>query len=284
MSNEQAIVGVGWDVGGWRGKSQALAIACWTPGQHHLDWSSPGCGVSQPFSLVKAGGLSLKALVGQVSGASWALVSATSARVVVAIDAPLGFPEAFVRFVSNPTAQELPTTHGENRLAFRGTDRFVMQEYQSVLGTRPFSASLDALTHVGTVALAAVAALREAGYRLLPQDESVSEGARGRTRREAIEVYPALAKVPRLRAKKGEKKSPAALPSIRAVLPNKLTPSTGHRYDAAISAVMAVLFAAAGSLGRFPALVEPQPPCADVSSEGWIYGLPASFVKGQLQD
>ncbi len=52
----------------------------------------------------------------------------------------------------------------------------------------------------------------------------------------------------------------------------ELTPSSGHRYDAALSAVMAVLFAAAGSFRSLPALVEPRVECAKALSEGWILG------------
>ncbi len=95
-----------------------------------------------------------------MSAASWALVSDASVRVIVAIDAPLGFPAEFVTFVKKPRPLEVPREHVANRLAFRATERFVIREYKDALGTRPFSPSLDSLTHVGTVALSAVAGLR----------------------------------------------------------------------------------------------------------------------------
>jgi len=274
------VVGVGWDAAGWAvggqpNRNQAIAIARWMPGTRHLDWTTPGCGVSKAFCLAEAGGLEPEVLVAQVHPASWGLISDPLVRVVVAIDAPLGFPEAFVDFVRCPWAFELPPSHAENRLAFRETERHILTRP----GVKPFSPSLDSVTHVTTVALSSVARWRDAGYRLMPQDGPADK----EPLREVIEVYPALAKVPRRRARKGEPKAPraAALPEVASLLRDDLSPEDDHRYDAAVCTVMAILYAAAGSFPGFPAPEGPPEGCAAALTEGWIYYALPSLDAGR---
>jgi hypothetical protein len=82
-------------------------------------------------------------------------------RVVLAVDAPLGFPQEFVRSASAHIGSVRPMKGGpsepfiNNRLAFRETDRFVFE----MVRKRPLSPSLDSLANNVTKARAT---LREA--------------------------------------------------------------------------------------------------------------------------
>lgn len=74
--------------------------------------------------------------------------------LVVAIDAPLGFPRAFVRFLSGDEPAEIlcPDREIESLLAYREKDRHVY----GVFGKKPLSAAFDKLGNNATVAMAHV--------------------------------------------------------------------------------------------------------------------------------
>ncbi|MBW3166103.1 hypothetical protein [Ferrimonas balearica] len=41
------VIAIGWDVGGWQGKKQAVAIAAWNRGDAQVTW----LGISRAFSF-----------------------------------------------------------------------------------------------------------------------------------------------------------------------------------------------------------------------------------------
>ena len=85
----QPVLGVGWDVGGWIGRKQAVAIAEWK--DHSAQWlATPTC-----FSIAQLGehwG------VDDLVRCAWPEAPneiLETRELVMAIDAPLGFPVAF---------------------------------------------------------------------------------------------------------------------------------------------------------------------------------------------
>jgi len=94
---------------------------------------------------------------------------------------------------------------------------------------------------------------RLADLQLVPKQQPQADRA-------VLEVYPALAKV-------GGKAS-AVRAELLAHLPADVTAGT-DRYDAAICALMALQYAAKGSVSLLPALVAP--PAEMALDEGWVY-------------
>jgi len=170
---------IGWDVGGWEGKHDGLAVLHW-------------CGASGLQVLGSPVRMSLQeALVGKTLCVGRLLAACGSnvswERAVIGIDAPLGWPREFVQHVVRPPAGEqayLPSGPGEinNHLAYRLCDR-VVHEW---CGKKPMSASFDRLGNNATKAIAGVQLLGENdGALLSPQQGMISRVV-------ATEAYPAL--------------------------------------------------------------------------------------------
>ncbi len=248
---------IGWDVGGWLGKKQAVAvIAVETGGTwHHL-------GASAPFSLRGRTEFSVLDLV----RTAWpeAPEDALGGRdVVVAIDAPLSFPRAFVDLLAG-AAGERPTSDEEiaNGLAYRDCDRFIHGEHQK----KPLSASFDKLGNNATVAMVLS---RQWGAGVEPFVVLPSERLT-HPRRELIEAYPALMKT------RG-----VVVDHVRALLPSESRDVGDHltqdQQDAAICALVAL--AHLGIADRqLPSLVGP---VAGQSADGWIYAPSRAWVEGR---
>jgi hypothetical protein len=178
------MIGIGWDVGGWLGNHQAVAMV-----RVGDDGSVKWLGRPTRFRLnALRGVLTPKGLIDLVGGDP-ALLELE--RVVVAIDAPLGFPAAFCDFVAGwpfGSDTQVPDSQArdkeiDNPLAYRATDQHVEARFQK----KPISAPFDKLGNCATVAMAHVRSWRtEHGFKVLPMD------AQGE--REIIEVYPALVK------------------------------------------------------------------------------------------
>lgn len=82
-------LGIGWDVGGWCGSKQAVALVRWVEGETALQW----LGVSPPFALSRRVPLSLDNLLAPAFTNETRSELATwlqAQRVAIAIDAPLG--------------------------------------------------------------------------------------------------------------------------------------------------------------------------------------------------
>ena len=107
-------------------------------------------------------------------------------------------------------------------------------------------------------------ALGSEGFEFVPRDTAASARA-------VIEVYPGI-------TKRGKKKSDRAIAPVERHLPDHLVPGT-DTYDAAICAILAAVLAGRGGDLGLPDLVGPQP--GYNPAEGWIYGLPADYMRAQ---
>jgi hypothetical protein len=250
------ILAVGWDVGGWRGSKQAVAVV------RQLDQQREWVGRPRAFSieaLTQSGGSILDLIRLGWQKAPVELLD--QYRIVLAIDAPLGFPVAFQQLIfRHPSRQPRHTIELgpeiSNPFAYRETDRWVHQSF----GKKPLSASFDKLGNVATVAMYhAERWANTAGIPIVPFQPD--DGCHA-----IIEVYPALVKNPA---------DGVCASRFARHLPDDLPPQS-DRLDAAICALHALAYALHGQDSELPRLVGP-PDILDqsaVSSEGWIYHFP----------
>jgi predicted nuclease with RNAse H fold len=242
----EPILAIGWDVGGWMGVKHGWPI-CEVRDDGTLHW---------PFSPVElgigpTGEFDLDEIIRRLSGSNGMTVDGQ--RVVVAVDAPLGFPAQFRRLLCGETVEFVfPDREIESELAYRETDRNVHDR----LGKKPLSAAFDKLGNNATVAMVHAQRWRERhGFSVPPLTEVGDLG------RVIIEVYPALAKDPRT----GE---------ARGVLARLIPPdvkSGTDAYDAAICALHAAKFGSGQALRVLPPLVGPERVTEAMAEEGWIY-------------
>lgn len=103
-------------------------------------------------------------------------------KTLIALDAPLGWPEPLGRLLAEHEAGE-PLKEEANRLFRRQTDRFVKEK----LGKLPLDVGADRIARTAQIALAILASLRARTGELIPllwdTEFAVRTGA--------IEVYPA---------------------------------------------------------------------------------------------
>src|SRR3712207_6118964 len=125
----QPILAVGWDVGGWLGRKQAVAVI-------EQDGEQRGWrGGPEKFTLdrlMQCGGS-----VSDLIKIAWDEAPADTMvryRIVLAIDAPLGLPMPFKAFVSGRQLTSATTPRDIfDQLAYRTTDHHVIKH----LGGRP---------------------------------------------------------------------------------------------------------------------------------------------------
>ena len=248
-------LGIGWDVRGWLGKQQAVAAVTWSGTE--LRW------LGKPHLFDITALHHSRGSLRDFIRLAWPDASddvLQTHRVVVAIDAPLGFPAAFRELLVGETSFERPLgPEIENRFAYRDTDRHIYGTFRK----KPLSASFDKLGNVATVAIwHARRWSQEPNVRIVPIQAAQD------TDHAIIEVYPALAKPSRLSA--------CHLP-FGALLPSDVPLGTDE-YDAAICAVLALSFGMNGTEPSLPLLVHPHGVSADdLTTEGWIYYAEAEW-------
>lgn len=249
------ILAVGWDVGGWCGNKQAVAALRWDGGR--ADWLGKACCFTLA-DLPDDWGLNQLLRRAWKDGPEDAL---RHYQVVLAIDAPLGFPTEFSDLLAGRTPGPFAPDGREinNRLAYRETDRHVFTTFNK----KPLSASFDKLGNNATVAMVHTRRLRQQNeLRVPPFDEPDDSIATG------IEVYPALVKQKR---KRGDTEPLPCNASVNELLPPGSQPGSDE-CDACICALMALAY---GHAGRIPGLprIEPVPPplTETIRREGWIY-------------
>ena len=156
------VLGIGWDVGGWRGNGQGIAVVEWA------DNSPQWLGSPTSFSLsnlVEDWG------VDDLVRRSWPEAPQdilNNREVVLAIDAPLGFPIAFRDLLGGGPGPsiDLKNPEIENRLAYRETDRNIHRTFRK----RPLSASFDRIGNPATVAIFARAIFTHCGSGIVRSD------------------------------------------------------------------------------------------------------------------
>ncbi|TNH95186.1 DUF429 domain-containing protein [Aeromonas sobria] len=242
-AGQMSAIGIGWDVRGWQGSAQAVAVVGWQADANSLHW----LGVSPLFRLSSRVAPDLAALLRPALQNETALVQVEACpQLALGIDAPLAFPRALRGLLNGqPHSCAAPEREIDNPYAYRDCERWLYQQY----GKKPLSATFDRLGNNATLALSMLPNL--ADLQLVPKVQAS---------RAVLEVYPALAKV-------GGKASPAR-PELASLLPDDVVPDT-DRYDAALCALMALQYAAGGKVAALPALV--QPPSDMPRDEGWVY-------------
>lgn len=247
-------IAIGWDVRGWRGNQQAVAVLKVDNVKQTHEWK-----ISDDFQFKANVPLSLSSLLMPVLGIEYKSYLSGADKIIIGIDAPLAFSQAFKHLLISENSEFIPT-HSQitNPLAFRQCERWIKDEY----GKTPLSASFDKLGNGATLAISMAHSLKKEGFHLLPQDKLDSDRA-------IIEVYPGIHKVKPNRAS-------MAIPPIHQYIPVDCMPGT-DQYDAAICAITAAVYVGVGSQFGLPALTEYQ---ADFDpAEGWVYGLPANYVR-----
>jgi hypothetical protein len=194
------------------------------------------------------------------------LLELAEGREKVAIDAPFGWPRAFVdallahrRFEAWPAPDDGPPETFRAALSFRATDRVVMQT------RRPLSVSTDKL---GVTAMRCAHLL----HRWTLRGHAVDRAGEGRF----VEVYPAGALVRWGLGASGYKSDAGALralfDAVAGAVPLEL-PAPDRALcasvDDAFDALIAALVARAALLG----LTDPPPPAVreQAAEEGWIH-------------
>ncbi len=247
------IVSIGWDVSGWQSRTQAVAIAAVDDSGLRWPAGAPAFGFEtgrRPGLASIIEGVGEPALAGFLDGAD---------RVVIAIDAPLTFPRAFVDLLRGDARRYAAVPREiDNPLAYRDCDRWISAEH----GKKPLSAAFDLLGNPATLAMAACTALREDGYRVVPLDGEPAD-------RSVIEVYPGI-------HKRGTKRADAAIEPLARHLPDGAAAGS-DLYDAALCALLGLVFAGAAARLELPPLEGPGP--GFPTDEGWIYALPADYVR-----
>lgn len=238
-------IGIGWDVRGWQGNAQAVAVVGWQARTQQLHW----LGVSPLFRLSSRVAPDLDALLRPALQDEMALMQVLACpRLALGIDAPLAFPRALGELLAGRGVEcAVPQREIDNPYAYRDCERWLHQQY----GKKPLSATFDRLGNNATLALSMLPRLGD--LQLVPRLEPHADRA-------VLEVYPALAKV-------AGKASPAR-EEIAASLPPDVVAGT-DRYDAALCALMALQYAAGGAVAALPALVSA--PSDFPLDEGWVY-------------
>jgi len=249
------VLALGWDVGGWMGAKHGWAM-CKLTEDGRLEW--PYAPVE--LSIGPSGGFDLGDIVRRLSGSNESI--GADHKIVVAIDAPLGFPIHFRKLLDGGRVDvPFPGREIDSQLAYRETDRHI----HATFGKKPLSAAFDKLGNNATVAMVHARRWCDAdGFSVRP----LTEG--GDSDREIIEVYPALVKDPRSGEVKGR---------LSELLPPELKSGT-DAYDAAICALHAARFAAAEAFDSLSPLVGPTRVTEAIAEEGWIYHFPPDEFEG----
>lgn len=254
----KAVIAIGWDVRGWRGSDQAVAVLSFGAGRSRPEW----LGVSGRFRFAPGKPLGMHSLLGPLPGVRLPEPDSAGATVVVGIDAPLAFPARFVALMQSENSSGYcpPDREIDNVFAYRDCERWIREQH----ARKPLSAAFDRLGNNATLAMCLAQALGAQGFQLVPQQAVASDRA-------IIEVYPGI-------TKRGKKKTDRAIAPVERYIPDNLVPGT-DLYDAAICAILAAVFAGKGRALGLPELVGPEP--GYDTAEGWIYGLPSAYVRAQ---
>jgi hypothetical protein len=184
--------------------------------------------------------------------------------LVLAVDAPLGWPRALARSLAGHAAGE-PIDAGSDDLFVRETDRYVRRH----TGLKPLEVGADRIARTARAALALVDGIRRRSGQLLPlvlQAEAAASGG-------LLEVYPAATLAQRGLPAKGYKKPEArdVRSTILEGIGNELDPgphaSACLDSDHCLDAALCVLTAIDVLAGR----CAPPQETESARAEGWIW-------------
>jgi hypothetical protein len=212
--------------------------------------------------LIASRELSVRALLGLCE------VDEPTERVVIGVDANLGWPEAFRDHIQGRGTGYVPAEPGEmnNALAYRLCERVVFHR----CGKKPLSAPFDRMGNTTTKAIIGCALLQEAdAASVLPFDCDRGTVA-------VVEAYPALWKV-------GNRKDSSLVAEAQATLAHcRLPPPGTDELDAVLAALTAACYdnQSRGLRLRLPVLRTPEDylaagagplDSATIHSEGWVF-------------
>jgi hypothetical protein len=172
-------IGIGWDVRGWQGNAQAVAVVGWQAREQRLHWF----GISPLFRLSSRVAPDLDALLRPALHDEMALLQVLACpQLALGIDAPLAFPRALADLLAGRATEcAVPQREIDNPYAYRDCERWLIGNM-----ARSRSATFDRLGNNATLALAMLPRL--ADLQLVPKQQPQADRA-------VLEVYPALAKV-----------------------------------------------------------------------------------------
>ncbi|SHJ88069.1 Protein of unknown function [Dethiosulfatibacter aminovorans DSM 17477] len=238
------IVSIGWDVGGWMGKKQGFSMSLWDYEKEEFSW----IGKPSEMSLPKNRLITPDEIMGILSS-TFSDRELDEYQIIIAIDAPLGYPEAFVKFISSEDViSAKPDKEINNPLAYRDTERHI----HKVFDKKPLSSVFDKIGNNATVAISHIRTWSS-------EHEYIVQPSNRCSKREIIEVYPALVK--------GN--------DFLQELFDEIIPDTVKResdaYDSAICSIMGLKYYLGEEFLGVPVAVGP---VEDIEQkEGWIYYL-----------
>jgi hypothetical protein len=173
--SETTLLAVGWDVGAWHcdrpnGSQDALVVKDGANGDVGTPWRG------NISAVLKSAKTSLK-FIDEIRRVCAVPVGLSPDKVVVAIDAPLGFPAAVVSLLTEKPLQEFVGGSAENPYLFRETERLLASQ-----GKRPLSAIQD---QIGSQSTKAIFARR----KFTPQQRGIGVWSDGGLLT-VIETYP----------------------------------------------------------------------------------------------
>ncbi|WP_221564865.1 DUF429 domain-containing protein [Alkalihalobacillus sp. TS-13] len=240
------LLGIGWDVGGWMGTKQGIAACTFNTQSKELQW----IGKPKNTKIIDHTLWTPQNIIHQLDHS----VSIEDFdTTVLGIDASLGFPLEYKKLVNNErTSVEKPSKEIFNPYAYRETERHVYERF----GKKPLSAPFDKLGNNATLAITyAMNWYHEQSFVIHPQQRWT------RGDKVIIEVYPALIKS----FKPSDIKN-----KILSLIPDNI-PIHTDAYDAAICALLALLYAGNGEVLKNIFLKEPCIKLETATQEGWIY-------------
>lgn len=247
------LIGVGWDVRGWQSRKQATAVARFRRESKQIEW----LGVSELFRFTVGSAPGFIELAEPAVGLELAQQLFSHEHITIAIDAPLSFPISFQHLIEGKAKElSVPEREIENKLAYRDCERWVKEHYNK----KPLSAPFDKLGNNASLAISVAQNLEKQHFMKVPQTSLQSKRA-------VIEVYPGLVKT-------GTERILPAIPELEKYIPKSLEVGT-DQYDAAICALLALLFQGVGSYIDLPELVPIHEGFNSV--EGWIYTFPLTI-------
>ncbi len=234
-------LGIGWDVGGWMGKKNAFAFSTFDTEKQEFKF------LTDPFhTLVPSTGF----FDIQEVAAERGIHLEEYDKVVIGIDAPLGFPRMYKEMVNgNISALSKPEKEILSPFAYRDTERFIHHTFRK----KPLSAPFDKIGNNLTLALYHAHFWNEKyGFHIHPQEAGEDD------QRIMIEVYPALVKLDTMYR------------HVWQFLDAYKSKFNDDEYDASICSFIATIHASGPHF--LQGLHTPAPPNDPVyREEGWIY-------------
>ena len=235
------VVSIGWDVGGWHGRKNAISVITHENGALKLT-TPPQC-LTREF-LFDNGNDVPTIISKQMSEDS---------ELVVAIDSPFGFPKAFTNLIADDkyTSTDVGDKIYDNMYAFRETDKNIIEK----LGKKPISPSFDKLTNNVTLTINMLRILKRNHFVISPWDSPSLKDAKI-----VIEVYPGVFKCEKEKSLKllikmiqqiqiDNKESQIFLEDLESYYYRDIADDKSDEADSFICSLLGMCFALKGELG-----------------------------------